>query len=767
MIEHILIAALICNPDAPGRTIVYPVETLNSVASKFIPGSEALSNSVLRADALAACATVDACLQRMIIPRLSMYGGERNVSLGSLYAEDMGLFRPSTTNYGVYGKAWFQGFSVYEDTNLNYFIPASNRVFKSRIGARLRDYVEDFIFGSTNGNGRTQFDDMGSFRWIDPTVNHASLVRSGWKRDDMLDTADWSRYLRALSEFNPAGTGCAGRFCPDHHPDSPFDPLYQVPGLLGYMIEGGFPVIERKDMTGEEPKLIDLVYSRCHVRTNGIASASGRLSYDRMAMANGIISLCDTSLHAGRTASFYSRDDEGMYSVTTDSSHPGYRFLQKSYTLRKSASLVCKISEDAELLIGNVPGSDNQSMWKFVHYFPSDSDFEGEPSLSQSCDVTSVVTNFVDNYKVLNVWTDVEPIYGVSISAIRPLRFNELYYNADGITTDEPYYLFVKLTIHPTSEENPDKNVTRTLSADLWAGRMTSDGYPVPEHKIGTLNISNLSGWKGSVTFFYSAETRGVETVEKRPFIGPTYINTPDDQATNFWEYSVNPYLPKDDVFELVERADGYSFHTLAVNTNHKDIAEMAINGNDFSWGHAKDVKGLAGGDIIRKDTWAFFQLSHKSLGKPSGDSLTAFLTGEIYANIADRISEAYEMAPHADLKTPTFEAASHFDVSDIFNKFYCPVMLELWKEEPNPIDFRIRAVEDPTDSSKRILILEDLAGHSLPFDTVIYQASLGFGTSLPTCPGFRSVAVFCHEIPYFTMKWKFPSMRFSGEKSK
>ena len=761
MIEHILIAALICNPDAPGRTIVYPVETLNSVASKFIPGSEALSNSVLRTDAIAACATADACLQRMIIPRLSMYGGERNVSLGNLYAEDMEF---GTTNYGVYGKAWLQGPGVFGGSNANYFASASNRVFKTRIGARMRDYVEDFVFGGTNGNGRMQFDEMGSFRWIDPTVNHASLVRSGWKRDDMLDTADWSRYLRALSEFNPAGTGISGRFCPDHYPDCLFNPLEEVPGLEGYMSQGGFPVIQRKDMTGEGPSLLDLVYSRCHVRTNGVASASGRLSYDRMAMANGVISLCDTSLHKSvNPATYYPRYYESHYPVPTGDSLPGYRFLQKSYTLRKSASLVCKISESAELLIGNAPGSDNPSMWKFVHYFPRDSDLE-DPSLSQSCDVTSVVTNFVDTYKVLNAWTDVEPIYGAGISAIRPLRFNEFYYDAGGITTGEPYYLFIKMITHPTSEENPDKNVTRTPSADLWAGRMTSDGFPVPELQIGGMVLSKLSGWKGSVSFYYSAETRGVETVEKRPFIGPTYINTPDDQADYFWEYSVNPYLPKDDVFELVERADGYSFQTVAVNTNHKDIAEMANSGIDFSWGHALDVKDLAGGDTIKKDTWAFFQLVHKSLGKTNGDGLTSFLTGEIYANIADRINEAYEMAPHADLKVPTFEAASHFDVSDLFNKFYCPVMVEFWPE-PKPIDFRIRAVEDPTDSSKRILILENLAGHSLPFDTVIYQASLGFGTTLPTCPGFRSVAVFCHEIPYFTLKWKFPSMRFSGEK--
>lgn len=763
MIAHLLFAALICDPSLPWRTIVYPTAELRPVPPAFIPGSEPISNSVLRTDALAAHATVDACLQRMLIPRLSPYGGERKTSASTLCTDDI-YFTYSTTNNGLNGNRWFQGDYTGEGDNPNYFAPASNRVFRLRFDARLRNLVSDYVLGGTNdSSGRMKFDFQSGFRWIDPTVSHPELVHQGWKMDDMQATADWKRYLRALSEFKPDGVSY-GRFCPDHEGNALLDPVYQVYGLYQYMTEGSFPIIERRDMTGEGPTLLDLVSSRCHVRTNGVSSSSSRLSYDRMAMANGVISLCETSLHACYGSDvFYPRDYEGEYPVPTGDSYPFYLFSQRQYTLAKSATMVRDISPSAVLVFGNIPGSDEPAMWKSVHYFPRDSDLEN-PRLSQSCETTSVVTNFVNVNRIVNVWSDVNPNFRTHVMASRPLRFNEFYYDASPLNDDEPYYLFVHVRPSPSYDENPSKDVARILIAELWAGRtVPSVGYPQPEVKIGSLNLSGLTGWTGSLRSQYDAKVQGVETLEKRPFIGPTYATTPDDQAAHYWEYSVNPYLPKEDVFELVERADGYSFQTVAVNTNHAEIADMAGRG-EFAWGRAVDIKDM-GVMKAAKDTWAFFKINHKDLGKPNGDSLTRYLTQDIYGNIEQDIIDVYGMAPHADLDIPTASAAAELDASDL-QAFKFPVLIG-GEEQPASTQYRIRTEADPVDKNKRNLILETAAGAAVPFDTVIYHVGINSGSLMPNCPGFRSVAAFCSEIPYFTLKWKFPSMRFSGEKSK
>lgn len=763
MIALLLFAALICDPSLPWRTIVYPTAELRPVPPAFIPGSEPISNSVLRADALAAHATADACLQRMLIPRLSPYGGERNTSASTLCTKDI-YFTSSPTNYGLKATRWFQNEYAGEGDNPNYFAPASNRVFKLRFDARLRNLVSDYVLGVPNdSSGRMTFDPVSGFRWIDPTVFHPELVQQGWKLDDMQATADWKRFLRALGEFKPDGVSY-GRFCPNHGGNILFSPFSGIGGLRDYMIEGNFPMLEWEDMTGEAPTLLDLVSSRCHVRTNGVSSSSGRLSYDRMAMANGVVSLCETSLHAAYGGvPFYPRDYEGNYAVPSDESYPFYLFTQRQYTLAKSATMVYDISPSAALPIGNIPGSDNPAMWQSVHYFPRDSDLEN-PRLSSSNETVSVVTNFVDVGRNVNVWSDVNPKYMVHMNASRPLRFNEFSYDASPINDYEPYYLFAHTRPSPSYDENPSKDVIRNLIVELWAGRTSPTvGYPQPEVKIGSLNVANLTNWTGRVTFHYEAQVQGAETLEKRPFIGPTYATTPDDQAAHYWDYSVNPYLPKEEVFELVEKADGYSFQTVAVNTNHALIAYMASTGG-FEFGQPLDNKE----EDVKKDTWAFFRIKHKDLGKPNGDSLTRYLTQEIYGNIKDDIIDVYGMTPHADLRVPLASEAAKLDASDL-REFRIPVLIG-GEEQPSSVQYRIRTEPDPQlpeDKLKRILFLETAAGAAVPFDTVIYHVGINSGVSMPQCPGFRSVAVVCSENPCFTLKWKFPSMRFSGEKSK
>ena len=190
--------------------------------------------------------------------------------------------------------------------------PASNRVFRTpRLTAYLKRVVDTPIDALKAGTWQKMclWDPDGIGGWLDPTIDHASLVTGNWCADDSTGlVTDYAQFLKSLCEYrNDAdATNMTGR-CAMFGGERLWKGIFLDYGCDYYLRLNGFPNatarFEAAEASRKSGKITDMIALAAPGLKASItsdwqkavqkiaASQTTRLWWQRQALANGIVAL--------------------------------------------------------------------------------------------------------------------------------------------------------------------------------------------------------------------------------------------------------------------------------------------------------------------------------------------------------------------------------------------------------------------------------------------------------------------------------------------
>ena len=239
----ILFAALKCDPSVMSvYSLPAGAPTSAEIPSASVPGAVPAAEASKRLTG-ATCAAMyglrEALFQRCLVPRMNAtYGGAANADWSNLSAVD---FMPTNGTASTSNGCWFNSASfIISDEAADH----AKRNFSSpRISAKIVEPVDAICTAVAQDSAVTTLpppEDYGfkSYAWLDPTVDHDSLVTSSaWQMDGDNTLADYGAgFLRSLhdSPNDIAGTDTCGLY-------GPIVPQYALRGVYVYnkMTAGG------------------------------------------------------------------------------------------------------------------------------------------------------------------------------------------------------------------------------------------------------------------------------------------------------------------------------------------------------------------------------------------------------------------------------------------------------------------------------------------------------------------------------------------------
>jgi len=760
----LVFAALTCHPDvAPFLTLPPPAVTAGTLRAASVPGSVPFASAVRRLDGHAMSAmygALEAWLERVYLPSLVNYGGARGKTLADLRTAD---FWPDSRS-SVTNRNWY-GFDLMPSA----FVAATNRDYSAR-GRRLafvRDLLDLDVLGDRPG---TADEDAGGFSgtlglnpfdayWLDPRISHASLPDGNWHLDDETATADWSRYLVMLGELDARGV-----YDEEHTP-------YLLPTGLeitgnndwsGYMEAGEFPTLYAK-VYGENVCGYGRTYGVCPNGTargakqqtlaellSGLAAGtsltgvscrvSGRVWWDRFALANASAAACSVLFDSCRPTSFYSLGEEaGGYSPPT-SRGPSYLFSRESVSGNVTGSLVLKADGKGVAFAGQA--AEGVSAPAFVAVL-SPSDFETS-SASNGASLAYATTTVE---RVTAAWRDTSANGRVAFVGTAPVRVRDLDLDTtriSGVVSSGTYPLRYAVDVGADGAQA--------------FGLFLDDGGVF--HRIGAFSWPSSESWTSTVSVVYGATVTGVETTDiKRPLVGPTWLDGPKDYPPDDYEkwrstagadYHPMLFASSGGVGNVLDSADMHSFASAACSTNTSCI-EGVSSGSDFAYGEPKDNPATR----KWKDTWVYFRSKVLFSGLTGADTIrTAFQNA--YNDISDVTSQCAERTPHDGLFLPgnrNAAAVNEGQLRDIARRILAePLIVSSGEQTPANTGAQVKWDEDENALT--------LVGIPEDDSAVVWTLRISSFRTISEAMARRSVAATYALHPYLLTYWHFPMMR-------
>lgn len=763
------LASFLCE-GGPGTIITRPpcaVVTNDFVRSESIPGSVCYSNAVKRLDDHAASSlygTVEAMLERYLLPGLLDYGGARNKTFDDIANSDLcttNYFESGQRVYGLRSNQWYGNFEFFTFNNLSY---STNRDY-SVSGRRLRlvnDLIDNVVYGDgSDRNGSISFNSLEGLDtpcdWLDPTIDLEGQADGKWHLDDQLSTAKgWGRFLVSLSELVNTNLNI--------HPFRGVNPVcgWLIPsemnGIEAYMDANGFPSVlslfgdpyleDDLHRTGSLRArrlhtLPDLISERCE-GVEDVSSVSNRPSkriwWERAAIANAVLSCCSRSIeHMGRSFPVVDGVDD-RYTIHGGRA-PRLNFRNRMFSGSVTAELSFELKDDSGIYFGK----DQDTGKAYTVFYKEDWDEKGIVASNN----VSISTNISEYFS--SAWHDVSTSPVVKLLAYRGIEKSDLRILPPvSIGTGERTNLYVR--------------VQKDEESGLPFFEFTF-GIQYPPIIVGTYTprFEDSKKWTGSISFSITRNLIGTDTPgDYAPFAGPTSFEHPGLTSDVIHTNSLPPFALSHMVFSSASNMDIYRFGTCVVNRDPLEIERVSEYGTYVNPGVGKDEFDPFSGRVIKeKDTWIYFLVKHDHY--PILDNHSFFeATKHLYDNAIDYMVENSRSAC-PDLGSPTMEDALSM-TSARMNGFIDEILqtnklfvFESMQPQISKTSFDVEVSEDEDGHSYFKILTR--AGTPTGDNTVLFSYTAG-SLITPTYTGINSPAVQIGFEGCLVTDWNFKHMK-------